>query len=81
MAAVMKERYTFNDAARYRKPREYVQTVIRAVKTAELNETSDHLLIVWNGSDVEFQKHIEKPNKISTLIAFFRSFDKRKHQW
>ena len=54
MVAVMKERYTLNDAAKHREPRKYVQTVIRAAKTAELSETSDYLLIIWNGLDVEF---------------------------
>ena len=55
MAAVMRKRYTLSDAARRRKPREYAQTVIKAVKTTELSDTSDHLLIIWNGLDVEFQ--------------------------
>ena len=30
---------------------------------------------------MEFQQHIEKPNKVITLKVFFQSFDKRKHQW
>ena len=58
-----------------------VQTVIRTVKTIELGDTSDHLLMVWNGFDVEFQQHIEEPSKVTTFNVFPQSFDRRKHQW
>ena len=74
------KKHTLNNAIKRREPRKYIQTVIRTIKTAELNETSDHLLIIWNGFDIEFQHHIEKPNKITTLNVYFQLFDRRKHQ-
>ena len=79
IAIVLKKIYTMNDAARRRKSRKYAQTVIRTVKTTELNDTIDHLLIVSNVLNVDFQRDIDEPNKITTLNVFV--FDKRKHQW
>ena len=67
-----------NDVTKRRKFRKYAQTVIRAIETAELGDAADHLLVVWNGLDVEFQRDIDEPDKITTLNVFFY---KRKHQW
>ena len=64
MAAVMKIKHTLNDAARHRKPRKYVQTIIRAAKTAELNETSDLLLIIWNNSMWNFNSTSKNQTKL-----------------
>ena len=36
ISVVLRERYTLQEAARHREPREYAQTIIRAAKTAEL---------------------------------------------
>ena len=71
MAVVLKKKYIMNDATKRREFRKYAQTVIRAVKTAELGDATDHLLVVWNGLDVEFQSDIDEPNKITTLNVFF----------
>ena len=46
MAVVLKKKYIMNDATKRREFRKYAQTVIRAVKTAELGDATDHLLIV-----------------------------------
>ena len=54
IAAVIKK-YTINDKIKCRKPRKYIQTVIRTFKIAGLNNTFDYLLVIWNGVDVEFQ--------------------------
>ena len=71
MAIMLKEKYTMNDAAKRREPRKYARTVIRTVKTAELGDTTDHLLIVWNGLNIEFQRDIVEPDKTTTLNGFF----------
>ena len=71
IAVVLKEKYTIFDVAKRRKFRKYAQTVIRAIKTTELGDTADHLLIVWNGLNVEFQRDIREPDKITTLNVFF----------
>ena len=76
---MLKKKYIMNDVAKRREFRKYAQTVIRTIKTTELDDTVDHLLIVWNSLNVEFQRDIDEPNKITTLNVFF--FDKRKHQW
>ena len=54
MAVVLKEKYIMNDVTKRRKFRKYAQTVIRTVKTAELGDVANHLLVIWNGLDVEF---------------------------
>ena len=76
MAVMLKKKYIMNDVTKRRKFRKYAQTVIRAIETAELGDAADHLLVVWNGLDVEFQRDIDEPDKITTLNVFF---DKRKH--
>ena len=81
MAVVLREKYSLQDAARHREPREYAQTVIRAAKTAELGGTPDHLLLIWNGLDLEFQRDIDEPTQATTQNSFLQELDKRKHQW
>lgn len=81
MAVILKERYSMSDAARQREPREYAQTILRAAKTAELGDTADHLLVIWNGLELEFQRDIDEPTKQTSLNTFLQSLDKRKHQW
>ena len=71
IAIVLKKKYTMNDAAKRRKFRKYAQMVIRTVKTAELSGTTDHVLIVWNGLNVKFQRDIDESDKIKTLNVFF----------
>ena len=71
MAIMLKKKYIMNDVARRREFRKYAQTIIRAVKTAELGDATDHLLVVWNGLNVEFQRDIDEPDKFITLNGFF----------
>lgn len=81
MAIIVKERYSLNDAARRREPREYAMTIIRAAKIAKLGDVHNQLDVIWNGLDVEFQSDIDAPTEATTLNQFLASMDVRKQQW
>lgn len=81
MAVLLREKYTMQDAARHREPREYAQTVMRAAQTAEMGAMKDHILLIWNGLDTEFQRDIPEPDAATDYNRFLESFDKRKYQW
>ena len=68
---MLKGKYIMNDVTKRRKFRKYAQTVIQTVKTTELGDAADHLLVVCNKLDVEFQRDIDEPDKITTLNVFF----------
>ena len=81
MATIIKERYTLNDAARHRESCEYAMTIVRAAKIAKLGETHNHLDVIWNGLDVEFQSDIASPTIHTELNDMLLAMDLRKNQW
>lgn len=73
-------RYTFDDARRMREPREYAQTIVRAVKaTGEITFTQ--LLTIYNGLEVEFQRDVAIPESTTTLSNFLLGLDSKKNIW
>ena len=81
MTQLLKERYTINDAVRYREPREYAIAIVRAAQVARLDTVHHQLNIIWNGLDMEFQSDIDPPDTNITLNQFLANMDRRKHQW
>lgn len=81
MATLLRERYSMQDAARRREPREYAQTIMRAAQNADMGVMKDHMLLIWNGLDTEFQRDIPEPDATTDYNQFLESLDKRKYQW
>ena len=81
MTTVLREKYTLQDAARHREPREYAQLILRAAQNAELGTLKDHMLLIWNGLDMEFQRDIPEPDAKTDYNRFLESLDYRKYQW
>ena len=80
MEGLVKESYSMTDAQHEREPREYAQKIIRLGKSAEL-PVFNQLLQIWNGLDVDFQLHVNKPTNDTKLSDFLRDLDDRKHSW
>ena len=53
MSQLLKEKYTINDALRYREPRKFAMSVVRTAKIAKLDVVHNQLEIIWNGLDVD----------------------------
>lgn len=80
MSVLLREKYSMQDAARHREPREYAQMIMRAAQNAEMGTAKDHILLIWNGLDSEFQRDIPEPEG-NDYNRFLDSLDKRKYQW
>ena len=81
MAVLLREKYSMQDAARRREPREYAQVIMRAAQNADMGVMKDHILLIWNGLDTEFQRDIPEPDAATDYNRFLESLDKRKYQW
>lgn len=81
MSVLLREKYSMQDASRHREPREYAQTIMRAAQNADMGVMKDHILLIWNGLDTEFQRDIPEPDANSDYNRFLESLDKRKYQW
>ena len=81
LSALLHEKYTLQDAAKRREPREYAQAMVKAAQNAEMGTTKDHILMVWQNLDMEFQRDIPEPGQEIDYNAFLESIDRRKHQW
>ena len=81
LSALLRERYTIQDASRKREPREYAQVIVKAAQNAEIGTLKDHVMIVWQNLDMEFQRDIPEPGHDVDLDAFLKSLDSRKYQW
>ena len=80
MEGFVKESYSMTNAQHEREPREYAQKIIRLGKSTELS-VFNQLLQIWNGLDVDFQLHVNKPTNDTKLSDFLRDLDDRKHSW
>ena len=81
MSVLLREKYSMQDAASHREPREYAQTIMRAAQNAEMGTIKDHVLLIWNSLDSEFQRDIPEPDGNTDYNKFLESLDKRKYQW
>lgn len=81
MTVLLREKYSMQDASRHREPREYAQTIMRAAQNADMGVMKDHMLLIWNGLDTEFQRDIPEPDANTDYNRFLESLDKRKYQW
>ena len=79
MIVLLREKYSIQNAARYRELREYAQTIMRATQNANINVIKNHMLFIWNGLDFEFQRDISKSDVIIDYNRFLKSIDKRKY--
>ena len=79
--AVLKERYTFRDAASQREPREYAQRILRSAKDAGMTNVRNLVDIIYNGIDLELRKDVRKPDEATTINSFLKSIDSCKHEW
>ena len=78
---LLKERYTFRDAATQREPREYAQRILRSAKDAGMTNVRNLLDIIYNGIDLELRKDVSKPDDATTINSFLKSIDSCKHEW
>ena len=81
MKAVLKERYTLEDARNHRDPRSYAQSMIRNAKSAKLDNVYNQLTLVYGGFDVEFRRDLTVPTTTTTLDGFLQQLDVYKNIW
>ena len=75
------EKYTMDDAANRREPREYAMTIMRAAKIANFKMINELMQFIYYGLDEEFQLNIDEPHEGTDLNSFLKALDNRKHQW
>ena len=78
--AVLKECYTFRDAATQRELREYAQRILRSVKDAGLTNIRNLVDIIYNGINLELRKDVSKPNNTTIINSFLKSIDSYKYK-
>ena len=70
------------NAVNHRKPRKYIQKIIRLIKNAELNLLQNQLNIIYNDIDFSLRKENVKRLKIKTEITLnnmIKNLNKTKH--
>lgn len=80
-AALLKERYTMEDARRHRELREYAQKIIRWAKTAEMPSVFNQLNVIYNGVDVRLRRDLARPINTMSLDDYLQVMDSFKDIW
>jgi hypothetical protein len=81
MITIIKERYTFDDARRCRKSREYAEIITRTAKSAELKSNAHLVMLIYNDLNVKLQKNILMSDLIINIQEFSQFFDDKKKIW
>ena len=80
MIVLLREKYSMQDTIRHREPREYAQIIMRATQNTDMGIIKDHMLLIWNGLNFEFQRDISEPKAVTNYNRFLKSLNKRKYQ-
>lgn len=81
MAALVKEKYTMEDAKKHREPREYAAQMLRSVRAAGLDSEKAQIMLIHNGPDMEFQWDFPFSKASAKLDSFLIELDDRKNTW
>ena len=52
---------------------------MRVAQNADMGVMKDHMLLIWNNLDTEFQRDIPEPDVIIDYNRFLELIDKRKY--
>ena len=74
------ERYTFADARSGRRPRAYVQNILRYAKAADMT-TFNQLTTAWNNLAFEFRRDIPEPTASTSVSSFMNQLDSKAGIW
>ena len=74
------ERYTFADARSGRRPRAYVQNILRYAKAADMT-TFNQLTTAWNNLAFEFRRDIPEPTASTSISTFMNQLDSKAGIW
>ena len=78
MATNQKVRYTFQDAAKRRKVRDYICDVIVAGSSANFQE---YVLLIWNSLEQEFQQDIPSPTSKFSFSNLTKMVEEHQQIW
>lgn len=81
MMVITNEKYTIDDARKWREPREYSAKIMRAARDAELSTSLNILSLVYNGMDAEFQRDLPLPTATTLIDGFLQIMEEKKTAW
>ena len=53
---------------------------MRAIQNTDMKIMKDHMLLIWNNLNFEFQRDILEPKTVTNYNRFLKSLNKRKYQ-
>jgi hypothetical protein len=81
MTSLIKKKYIMKNARRRRESREYVEVILRVVKSAELISKISQIFLIYNEIDVKFQRDISMSKADTKLNNFLTDLDDKKNVW
>lgn len=78
MIVITNEKYTIDDARRWREPREYSTKIIRAARDAKLLASLNIFSLVYNSMDAEFQRDLLLPTAMTLIDRFLQIMEEKK---
>ena len=66
MTALIKKKYSLEDARKQREPREYASSIIRSENAAGLSVVNQ-IMMIYNELDPEFQRDLRRPDESTNL--------------
>ncbi len=79
MTFLIKEKYTMKNARRKHESREYVEMILRIVKSTRLISKINQIFLIYNEIDVKFQRNISMFKANIKLNNFLTDLNDRKN--
>ena len=75
------ESYTYADARRGRRPRAYMQDILRYSRAADYSSVFHQCTTAWNNLELDFRAQIPEPVEDITLSSFLAQLDAKESVW
>ena len=75
------EKYTLQDARVRREPADYVQAIIRHIKSAEIDGVKNQLLFTYYRITSELRVFVTPPKDDTTVSSFIQALEEKKDAW
>lgn len=77
---LLKEFYILRDALIKRKPREFIQRILRIIKDIDINDIRSQLNIIYINIDLTLRMYLFRSIEKFIINSFFSEFDNRKYK-
>ena len=81
LSKLTNEKYTLKDAQNQREPTEYVQTMIRYAKGANINQVYNQLIFAHKQIVLELRFMVDLPTKATLVAQYIQALDIKKLLW